>query len=87
MILSFGVCVAVEMVLFVFANDSSENSQTMVAVLQKLKTLEEEVSMLKQNLKSCQSGCNASSKSNTETSKYKLQSFSEIHARSLFLLT
>lgn len=85
MFLSFGVCIALEMVLFVFANDSSVNSQN-IAILQKLKTLEEEmsmlkqtklktledeVSMLKQSLKSCQSGCNESSKSNTETSEYK----------------
>eukprot|EP00105_Crassostrea_gigas_P034898 XP_019919046.1 PREDICTED: complement C1q-like protein 4 isoform X3 [Crassostrea gigas] len=80
MFLSFGVCIALEMVLFVFANDSSVNSQN-IAILQKLKTLEEEmsmlkqtklktledeVSMLKQSLKSCQSGCNESSKSNTD---------------------
>lgn len=84
MSLSFGVCIALEMALFVFANDSSVNSQN-IAILQKLKTLEvevsmlkqrelktlEEVSMLKQSLKSCQSGCNESSKSNAETSEYK----------------
>lgn len=101
MFLSFGVCIALEMVLFVFANDSSVNSQN-IAILQKLKTLEEEmsmlkqtklktledevsmlkqrelktleeVSMLKQSLKSCQSGCNESSKSNTDnlSSEYK----------------
>ncbi|XP_052705649.1 heavy metal-binding protein HIP-like [Crassostrea angulata] len=85
MSLSFGVCIALEMALFVFANDSSVNSQN-IAILQKLKTLEvevsmlkqrelktlEEVSMLKQSLKSCQSGCNESSKSNTETRERRI---------------
>nr|XP_034328989.1 complement C1q-like protein 4 [Crassostrea gigas] len=100
MFLSFGVCIALEMVLFVFANDSGVNSQN-IAILQKLKTLEEEMSMLKQtklktleeevsmlkkrelktleevsilkqSLKSCQSGCNESSKSNTETRERRI---------------
>eukprot|EP00105_Crassostrea_gigas_P001897 XP_011414244.1 PREDICTED: complement C1q-like protein 4 isoform X1 [Crassostrea gigas] len=47
MFLSFGVCIALEMVLFVFANDSSQIDET-TAILQKFKNLEEEVSMLKQ---------------------------------------
>lgn len=47
MILSFGACIALKMVLFVFANDSSQIDET-TAILQKFKTLEEEVSMLKQ---------------------------------------
>lgn len=47
MFLSFGACIALEMVLFVFANDSSQIDET-TAILQKFKTLEKEVSMLKQ---------------------------------------
>lgn len=73
----FGVCIAVEMVLFVFANDSSENSE-ITAILQRLETLEEDVSMLNQTLNSCPSECNEFSKSNTETSEYRLLTLSEI---------
>lgn len=72
MLLPFGACIAVEFVLFVFANDSGQNNNEISAILQKLKTLEEEVSTLKQGLKSCQSGRNEFSKSNTEISEYIL---------------
>ncbi|XP_052706001.1 complement C1q-like protein 4 [Crassostrea angulata] len=65
MLLPFGACIAVELILFAFANDSSRDSG-ISAILQKLKTLEEEVSTLKQRLKSCQNGHNEFSKSNTE---------------------
>lgn len=77
MLLPFGACIAVEFVLFVFANDSGQNNNEISAILQKLKTLEEEVSTLKQGLKSCQSGRNEFSKSNTEISEYKLWSLSK----------
>lgn len=73
----FGVCIAVEMVLFVFANNSSENSE-ITAILQRLETLVEDVSMLNQTLNSCPSECNEFSKSNTETSEYRLLTLSEI---------
>lgn len=75
MLLPFGACIAVELILFAFANDSSRDSG-ISAILQKLKTLEEEVSTLKQRLKSCQNGHNDFSKSNTEFSKLKLWSLS-----------
>lgn len=77
MLLSFGACIAVEFVLFVFANDFGQNNNEISAILQKLKTLEEEVSTLKQGLKSCQSGRNEFSKSSTEISEYKLWSLSK----------
>lgn len=73
----FGVCIAVEVVLFVFANNSSETSE-ITAILQRLETLEEDVSMLNQTLNSCPSECNEFSKSNTETSEYRLLTLSEI---------
>nr|XP_034328987.1 complement C1q subcomponent subunit B-like [Crassostrea gigas] len=67
----FGVCIAVEVVLFVFANNSSETSE-ITAILQRLETLEEDVSMLNQTLNSCPSECNEFSKSNTETREKRI---------------
>lgn len=72
----FGVCIAVEIILFVFANNSVNSEIT--AILQRLETLEEDVSMLNQTLNSCPSECNEFSKSNTETSEYRLLTLSEI---------
>lgn len=82
MLLPFGACIAVELILFAFANDSSRDSG-ISAILQKLKTLEEEVSTLKQRLKSCQNGHNEFSKSNTEFSK--LKHLLIVETRNLFL--
>lgn len=77
MFLYFGVCISVELILFAFANDFIQDRK-IAAILQKLKTLEdemsmlkrrelktlEEVSILKQTLNSCQSGWNEFSKPN-----------------------
>lgn len=47
MFLSFGVCISVELILFAFANDFSQDGE-IATILPKLKSLENEMSMLKQ---------------------------------------